>query len=356
MISFRSEAHGVPDWQELRPHELPAWSHRLVEVREASIRQYPLFYERFRGPLLRPHYLVLGGRDEPHAFLAMLGVGVPGMWCGVVWDGPVVLDASWDPPSALGALRRWALRRAYAFIRFTHLDEGMAGLLATVGQVERADSFPMAMSYAHELYVRIDAEDDVLLSRFQEVARRDIRKAVKNGCVISRSLRYEDFEALWPIFEEQSRSKAIRYRRLESYHSFFRESPRETCVRIYWASYQGRPVHVAVVLRDGTTGHYFIGAMDRQVLGLLPSPSCLLHWEAMKDARNEGCVYYNLGGSSGSYSIFKTKFRPFEWPAPLPVTWVLHPLLYRAWMSAALPSADMLKAVAGHLVRSQSRR
>jgi lipid II:glycine glycyltransferase (peptidoglycan interpeptide bridge formation enzyme) len=91
-----------------------------------------------------------------------------------------------------------------------------------------------------------------------------------------------------------------------------------------------------LVVRDGLSARYIIGALDVEGLGERESPSVLLHWHAMRDFQARGARVYDLGTSSGPVHRFKQKFRPTERHLALPVTIVLHPWAYRAWMGMAL--------------------
>jgi hypothetical protein len=60
----------------------------------------------------------------------------------------------------------------------------------------------------------------------------------------------------------------------------------------------------------------------------VPSPSCLLHFRAMRDGYARGCTLYDLGSRSGPVYRFKSKFRPRECLHPMPVNLVLEPTTY----------------------------
>ena len=140
-----------------------------------------------------------------------------------------------------------------------------------------------------------------------------------------------------PRLVRRARKKGIRLGSLEEYCSMFRHSPRNDLVRLYTAFYGERPVYSAVVLRSHSTVHQLIAALDEDILDLKPTPSCLLIWEAMRDYRDLGCSWYNLGGRSGSVYEFKRRFRPSEVPSPITVTLVLRPLLFRIWSCCLAP-------------------
>ena len=97
--------------------------------------------------------------------------------------------------------------------------------------------------------------------------------------------------------------------------------------------------------------HYHIGASDVGALDGRPSPSCLLHFQAMRYAYQQGATVYNLGIRGGPVYTFKKKFRPSEIFYPEPRVIVLRPLLYRLWKLLVfkyLPTlVAMLRALQG---------
>jgi len=139
------------------------------------------------------------------------------------------------------------------------------------------------------------------------------------------------------VFLGRAQKKGFRIGKLDAYFSMFKESPREDIVRLYTASYSGQPVYAVVFLRDCSTFHYLLGALDSDALGGNPTPSCLLHWTAMRDYRGLGCSWYNIGRPAGPVSTFKRKFRPVEASQPRCVTLILKPVAYRLWLRLVLP-------------------
>jgi hypothetical protein len=325
-------------WSKIPVAEGAQWSLRLANEKNASIRQYPLFNERYRRTLTQPRYLRYADtHGDVLGFACIVIFGIPLLRCGVVIDGPVAIGERAPLGILVSALVDWFRSNGLAFVRLSHHDEEMAEHFARMPGAVSDNPFPFVPRYGRELVVRLTADDAEMLAGFQPIARRDIRKAAAAGCGLQKSADPEFFRSLWPIFASRAKQKGLRLGSLQDYESIFRLSPREDLVRLYTAYYGGKPVYSAVFLRDHSTAHYFIGALDKTALGSYPTPSCLLHWEAMRDYRNLGCTRYNLGGRSGSVYTFKKKFQPSEFPSPASTTLVFNPPLFRVWLRLVFP-------------------
>src|SRR6185436_17995150 len=120
----------------------------------------------------------------------------------------------------------------------------------------------------------------------------------------------EMFTAVWPLFQSLAVRKDFRFRPLASYLELMQLARPHESARIYTAYLEKRLVQAILIVRDGTTAYYISGALDHEALQGQESPSCLLHWRAMRDFFDLGVQYYHLG--SKSIYEFKRQFRPQE--------------------------------------------
>jgi hypothetical protein len=342
-------------WHEIPGTELAAWNERLLHEPSASIRQYPFLNEALRGsgglwvsipgrfaPLIAlgrrwtttPRYLSYRFADGRASFVCIVTIGVPGLRFGCVLDGPVALQGCSIEPTVIEELVRWARRNHYVALRVTHSDPAFLGALARVACADRMNGVPFFPYPASELYVELTADEATLLSRFQKVARQEIRKAREAGYVISVNHEPEALERAWPAFQSRSARKGISYRDIGTYLRIMREAEPSRAAHLFTAWRGERPVAAILILRDCTTAHYFLGAVDTDALGDAPSPACLLHLSAMQHAIGLGATSYNLGTRSGSVYAFKAKFRPTEREYPGPLSLGARPWLYGAWRKA----------------------
>jgi Acetyltransferase (GNAT) domain len=339
-------------WREVSRTDLGEWNRRLLREAAASIRQYPLLNEGLRGSgglwvsipgryaaliawgrrwTTIPRYLVHSRPDGTTSFACIVTIGVRGLRFGCLLDGPVTMDGRPTEPLVVQDLLTWARRNQYVALRLTHSSEAHLHALAALGSTDRIDGVPFYPYPMSELYVELVSDEAKMLGGFQAVARRNIRQAREAGYAITADCSPCALEKAWPAFQSRSASKGITYRDLETYKRIMREAEPDGAARLYTAWREGVPIAAILILRDCTTAHYFLGTIDTDALGGAPSPACLLHWSAMRDAQAMGCSFYNLGTRSGPVYTFKAKFRPVEHERPAPLTFAIRPRLYALW-------------------------
>lgn len=338
-------------WREIPQTELDAWNERLLHEPSSCIRQYPLFNEGLRtsGGLwvttgkrfasliasarkwtTGPRYLHHQAQDGSTSFACIVTIGVPGFRVGCILDGPVTFGGP-VPASAIDDLVTWARRNSYVALRLTGSSETFLDSLSRMAPSERVDGVPFYPHPSSELYVDLSSDEAAMLSRFQAVARRNIKHAREAGYAITVDRHPDALDKAWPAFVSRSAQKGISYRDLDTYKRMMREAEPHHAAHLYTAWRDERPIAVILNLRDCTTAHYFLGTIDVDALGDAPSPATLLHWHAMQHAVTMGSRFYNLGTRSGPVYTFKAKFRPTEHERPTPLTLIIKPGLYRLW-------------------------
>ena len=318
-------------WHPIPPSEVAAWNDSLLGT-EASLFQLPYWNEPLRTLHFRPTYLTYNEGGRPIAYVCVLELGVPGLRIALAPRGPVPLVRDGMlPASALHALHAWSARRGHIFLRLTHERADLLEQWAVLPGARRTDPFPLYSEPREELLVLQEGSDEQVAAAFQPVARRNLRHAQQVGYRIESDDSPALLTRMWPLFQTLSQRKNFRYRPLDSFLTLLRLARPHGGACTFAASFNDRPVQAIVVVRDGRTAHYIIGALDTDTLGDRESPSVLLHWLAMRHFAAQGTRYYDLGTRSGPVYRFKQKFRPMEREIPPPVVLVPHPLRFRSW-------------------------
>jgi hypothetical protein len=339
-------------WREIARSDLSGWNRRLLQESSASLRQFPLLNEGLRGSgrlgvsipgrfssliakarqwTTSPRYIVHDSPQGESAFACIVTIGLPGFRVGCILDGPVPLGGRTIDASVMSDLMAWARRNHYIALRVTHSSEALLASLSGMGKSERVDGVPFYPHPDSELYVDISVGEAAILSRFQKIARQEIRYATEAGYVVSIDHDPQALEKAWPAFQSRSTQKGISYRDLETYRRMMLEAEPLQSANLFTAWRDKTPIAAALILRDPTTAHYFLGTVDVEALGDSPSPACLLQWSAMRHAAERGASFYNLGTRSGSVQNFKAKFRPVENEWPAPVTFAINESVYNLW-------------------------
>jgi hypothetical protein len=331
-------AKSMYHWRRIPPPQVNSWNDRLLSA-EAAPHQFPYWNEPYRRVGFSTVYLECTFEERPCAFAAMLCVGVPGFRIGLVDQGPINLTGGRIVEiDALRSLKKWAKRHGFAFLRFTHLDADVMDRVASVEGAKCVNAFPLYGYKDAGLFVELKEDEDEQLASFQRVARRNIRDARPVGYDIRETDSAEDFAALWPLFQSLSKRKGIQFRRpMEGWMEVIRLASEHDCVRLYTAHLAGKAVEAVAIVRGGRCAEYFLGAFDPDAAGDNPSPSCLLHWHAMRQAVAWGCKEYDLGPrTTEAIYQFKQKFKPKERLTPPPVTLVTNRIAYTLWSGLIL--------------------
>ena len=316
-------------WHPVAAGELAGWDARLLAT-EASFLQYPYWNESMTSWRLRSSYLSCGPPDDPVAFVSVLALGFGRRRVGLLREGPVWLRDLDEPTTAacLESLVVELRERGFVLACFTSLEADALARIAALAPSNRDRLFAFPIAEPESLVVPQAASDEETASRFAPVARRDIRKAERAGFVVESADSDEALRVAWPIWMQVHRFRSLYGRSRASWRRLLERARALRTVRIYTASIDARPVQSILVVRAGSRATYVIGALDREALGGLPSPSCLLHFRAMRDAFAGGCTLYDFGSRSGPVHRFKSKFRPDERILPTPVNLILEPTMY----------------------------
>jgi hypothetical protein len=309
---------------------------RLLLSTDGALFQFPYWNEPLRQLGFAPRYLVLSAAARPRAFVTVLQVGPPGARIGLIQRGPVPLDGAAPTTEELAGLSAWARRRGFTCLRCSHERPDILDTWAMLPAAERADPFPFFREPQEELRITLSGDEPGMLAGFQPIARRNLRRAAEVGYEIASHDDPEFLRTVWPLFQALARRKHFTYRPLNSFVELLERARPHDAARVFTASLEERVLQAILVVRDGQSARYIIGALDIEGLGERESPSVLLHWHAMRHFQARGARVYDLGTSSGPVHRFKQKFRPTERHLALPVTIVLHPWAYRAWMGMAL--------------------
>jgi peptidoglycan pentaglycine glycine transferase (the first glycine) len=139
--------------------------------------------------------------------------------------------------------------------------------------------------------VDLQGDDEAILSRMKQKTRYNIRLAQKKGVVVRPSTDLDTFQHLMEITGERDEfgihSPDYYRRAYELFH------PRGAC-ELLVADYENEPLAALMVFSAGQRAWYLYGASSDKHRDHMPT--YLLQWEAMRWARTQGCVAYDLWG------------------------------------------------------------
>jgi Uncharacterized protein involved in methicillin resistance len=258
---------------------------------------------------------------------------VPGFSFAYVPWGPNLPDdfPDSDKSAALSELAvklKPFLSRNTTFIRFDPpwaTCDGEGGLPLSAGfKRAAADVQP-----PDTVIINLSSSEEEILAAMKSKWRYNISLAGKKGVHVN-SGGAQEIEKFYSLLKETAQRDGIAVHSIEYYKTLFDIcgacQERDLSLRLYTASHEGDTLAAVMVLFRGKTATYLYGASSNIKRNLM-SPYAL-QWKAMQDAKNSGCVYYDLFGippddnpdhpMSGLYR-FKTGFggqiihRPGSW-------------------------------------------
>lgn len=141
------------------------------------------------------------------------------------------------------------------------------------------------------IVVGIGKADDQILSAMKQKTRYNIRLAEKKGIRVRMSSDLACFNNLMQVTGSRD-NFAVHH--ASYYDAAFRLfEPQGNCA-ILIAEFNHEPLASLMVFRQGNRAWYFYGASSDQHRELMPA--YLLQWEAIKWARQRGCLTYDLWG------------------------------------------------------------
>jgi len=277
--------------------------------------------------------------------------------------GPIFDTQTSDIPQALTAFlehcKKVAQEKGCLWARICPLllaDQGYE----TIFQQQGYRDAPIHVHPERAWILSLDATEDALLAAMRKNARYGIRKAEKEGVKITSAEGPEAVDQFYGIYlQTVKRQQFTPFPRahIERELACFQKS--NTSARIFFAEYDNTLVSTAFVIFTKWSAFYHHGAATLQH-PKVPA-SHLLQWEIIREARTNGCRYYNFWGLAHDHfltpldhvvrffrrhhpweglTLFKTGFGGFEQVYIHAQDYVLDP---RYWVSYAIEYARKLK-------------
>jgi hypothetical protein len=214
------------------------------------------------------------------------------------WSTPAIgfdLVPGADRTAAFARLRQFAFDE----LRCVHLELADRQLL---DDAEVPEGFVVANLDGFEL--DIDADDDALMARFTSHGRRDVRRALRNGIVVSEvdPLAPGDFAE---EYHEQLRQASAKRGVVPTYgvdrvHALIRHlAPTDRLVLLRATTADGALAATGIFPgQPAGTAEFWGIASERQHQHLLPNEA--LMWSALRTWRDRGALRLNFGGG-GTY-------------------------------------------------------
>lgn len=145
------------------------------------------------------------------------------------------------------------------------------------------------------LLVDLRPAPDAVWAALRSNTRNRIRLAEKRGVAV-RAAGADDLPAFARLFEETNARHARRLGKVDQVWLAARHFGERDAMRLFMASANGHDLAGIVVFPFGRTATYLWGASSGAEEARHLNPNQLLHWVAMRWARERGCEVYDLYG------------------------------------------------------------
>ncbi len=141
------------------------------------------------------------------------------------------------------------------------------------------------------LVVDLDGEENQILGRMKQKTRYNINLALKKNVVVKP---YTELSAFYDLMEVTGQRDQFGIHSLAYYQRAYDLFYAMDLCQLLVAEYEGLPISALMAFRVGNRAWYFYGAsadIHRDKM-----PNYLLQWEAMRWAKSQGCLEYDLWG------------------------------------------------------------
>jgi len=139
--------------------------------------------------------------------------------------------------------------------------------------------------------INLENKPEEILSQMKSKWRYNISLAEKKGVTV-KTCGIEEIETFYNLLKETAQRDGISVHGLKYYKTLF-----ELCgekIKLYTASHEGETLAAIVVLFWGKDATYLYGASSNNKRNLMAPYA--LQWKAMQDAKETGCINYDLFG------------------------------------------------------------
>ena len=142
----------------------------------------------------------------------------------------------------------------------------------------------------------ISKSEQELLRGMRKTTRYSINKAETDGVTIEKSEKMTDVEKFNEIYQATVNRQHFAPFSSDYLKKEFEAFSKDGKISLFFAKYQGEIVSAAMITYEKNEAFYHQGASNHKFPKITPSQ--LLQWEIIKDAKKRGCKVYNFWGIS----------------------------------------------------------
>ncbi len=236
-----------------------------------------------------PIRLLLTGGDQPLLAAQILFRRFGPLSVAYVPRGPAVTDSTPATTAMLTMALDHVCKRRNAAIVFVEPDQGSLPF-PTGGTLGWSPSQAMFQP-KRTIKVRVDQPDDALLQQMKPKTRYNVRLAERRGVTV-RMGTLADVPGVYRLLRETAERNAFGIHSLEYYQDVLKTFGPDAA--LFVAELDGDLAAAVVAIRQQREAVYMYGASTAQHQRHMPA--YLIQFEAMRWARESGCVWYDFWG------------------------------------------------------------
>lgn len=276
---------------ELTPNE---WENFLAGYPDAHILQSRAWGDLKSSFGWKPRYVVSGGAGSDQVIGAQILFRMLPFKLSIAYiaKGPVGCGSFLDCPGFTEDLDRLCRQENAVFLV---VEPDLWEAEASSNEVA---SFPSGFEAGFQtiqprrtLVVDLQGGEEQILARMKQKTRYNIRLAQKKGVTVRASADVDSFYRLIQLTGERD---VFGVHSLEYYQRAYTLFSREDRCVLLMAEFEDEPIAALMAFRHGSRAWYFYGASGNEHRERMPA--YLLQWEAMRWARANGCLTYDLWG------------------------------------------------------------
>ena len=150
------------------------------------------------------------------------------------------------------------------------------------------------IQFCNTVLLDLTPSEEELLATMKQKSRYNVRLAGRRGVVVYPG-QAADLETLYAIYAETAQRDGFVIRPPDYYLDVWRSFLDQGLAHLLMASFKGETVAGLILFTFGSTAWYMYGASSNRHRKHMPN--YLLQWEAIRQAKDEGCLVYDLWGA-----------------------------------------------------------
>lgn len=192
----------------------------------------------------------------------------------------------------LSKIKKIAQNSHTIFFRLEILDEFDDKIIEKLKQIGFIKAFEEVQPEYRQM-IDLTKDDEEILAQMKQKGRYNIKIAQKNQVEI---IRNDHLDSFYKLFVETSKRDKFSIRSQKYFQDLVNALKPNDIVNVLVATYQNKPVAGAIIVFYEGRATYLYGASANEYRNIMAP--YLLHWEAIKIAKQRGCQSYDLGAVS----------------------------------------------------------